>query len=356
MDSINDNESQDFSRMIKDYFANRNILTEEDESCVSMLEYLLKGNTQLTEEEQHSIFICDNLRKALEKFFEIGRNKREKNMTEEEREDERKRRLEDEIKDSVVLLFIQEFPDERTEERLKEWKGTGYFSRFRNYNESAEAFANNGGWRSIERMIYGWNDSTSIEGETIPIIELLDIIKSSDEINIKSKAGIAKSMNLKGEGKRLLESMIMEWLDKRINPYVQAKNIAPHSIESQERLLALSDSPLKEYVWQEDLLRTKEVLQNWHNEKVAFPEGKELDYYYSLWEKIIPWKENQNLTERMIFLYKLGIAFQLYPQDTSKDLDNYVCRKEVADKIKYCIKRQRNWEKKLGKRSGNFPE
>lgn len=356
MDSINDNESQELGQMIKDYFANRNVLSEEDESCVSMLEYLLKGNTQLTEEEWHSIFSYNNPRKALERFFEIGREKREKSMTEEEKEEERKRRLEDEIKNSVVLLFIQGFPDELTEERLKEWKETGNFSRFRNYNEAAEIFANKGGWRSIERMIYGWNDSTSIEGETIPIIELLDMVKSSKELNIRSKSGIAKSISLKGEGKRILEDMIVEWLDKRLNPYVVAKNIAPKSIERQERLVAISNSPFKGFVWQEELAKTKEVLQNWHNEKISFPEGKELDYYYSLWEEIIPWTKSQNQTDRMIFLYKLGIAFQLYQQDTSKNLDYYQDRKDVADNIKYRIKRQRDWEKKMGKRSGNFPE
>lgn len=355
MDSLNDNESQDFSQMIKDYFANRNVLSEEDESCITMLSFLMERN-KLTEDEWKSILLCENPRKALDKLFAIEAQKRKDNMTEEEKEQERKRRLEDEIKDSVVLLFVQNFPDERTEERLKEWKETGRFSRFRNYNEAAEIFANNGGWRSLERMIYGWNDSHTIEGDTIPIIELLDIIKSSTEINIKSKTGISKSINLKGNGMKLLESMIVEWLDNRINPYAQVKNIAPHSIERQERLLALSDSPMKEYVWQEDLLKTKEVLHNWHNDKITFPEGKELDYYYSLWEEIIPWKESQNLTDRMIFLYKLGIAFQLYQPDTNKDLDNYTNRKELTDNIKYKIKRQRKWEKKMGKRTGNFPE
>lgn len=354
MDSLNDNESQDFGQMIKDYFANRNVLSEEDESCISMLSFLMERN-KLTEEEWKSILLCENPRKALDKLFAIEAQKRKDNMTEEEKEEERKRRLEDKIKDSVVLLFVQDFPDEQTEERLKEWKKTGRFSRFRNYNEAAEIFANNDGWRSIERMIYGLNDSQTIEGDTIPVIELLDLIKSSTEISIKSKTGIHKSVNLRGRSKELLERIILDWLDERLNPHIWARKMA-RSQEQYERLLALSDSPMKEYVWQEDLSKTKEVLQNWHDEKITFPEGKELDYYYSLWEEIIPWKESQNKTERMIFLYKLGIAFQLDSMDNSIDLENGNDRKELADKIKYRIKSQRKWEKKMGKRTGNFPE
>ena len=356
MDSIKNKGKQDLSQMIKNYFANQIILSEEDESCISILALLIEKNEGFTEEELKSILECDNPRNALDKLFSIDTQKREANMTEDEKETERKRRLEDEIKNSVVLLFIQEFQDEYTEERLKEWKATGRFSRFRNYNQPAEIFANNGGWRSIDRMLYGWNDSASVEGNTIPIIQLLDILRTSNEITIKSKNGIHKSIDLRGESKKLLEGMILDWLDERLNPALQAKKIAPYSVERQEQLIALSNSPLKDFVWREELAKTKEVLQKWHNEKISFPEGKELDYYYSFWEEIIPWTDNQNQTDRMIFLYKLGIAFQLYPQDTSKDLGYYQDRKDLADNIKYKIKRQRNWEKRMGKRNGNFPE
>lgn len=356
MEAEIDKTPKSVNDFLTEYFAQFNSLTEEDKSDIYMLSFILEGS-ELKEEEYTAILASVNPHQALQTSMEIFRQRREENMTKEEREYERKTRLEDQIKDKVVLLFIQDFPDQYTEERLKEWKETGRFSRYRNYNEAAMKFADNGGWSCLGNTIYGWHESSTTEGDTIAIIDLLNLLKSNTSLTIKAKQGQAKNLELTGGSLKLLERMVIDWLQPKLDHSTSLISMAS-SKESYERLKRLADNdPDKlNFVWYEELTKTKNKLEEWHKEKVCYEEGKRNDYYYSVWEEIIPWTEDQSQTDRMVFLYKLGNAFQLYELDSNLDLSNGQDRKELADRIKYAIKRQRKWEIKMGKRKGNFPE
>lgn len=355
MESEKDIDSNGIKKALSEYFATRNILAEEDESAISVLSMLVKNET-LTEDDVAAILSSGNPHQALDIAFTLLLQRNRESRTEEEMEADKKARLEDQIKDNVVLLFIQAFPDQQTEERLKEWKETGRFSRFRNYNDAAIVFAENGGWRSIGRMIYGWDDSSTLEGDTIAIIDLLNLLYTSTALTVKVKKGQAKNLELTGGNKKLLERIIIEWLKPKLDPSTNLLAMAG-SKESYEHLKRMAESSPNrlDFVWYEELAKIRSKLEEWHNEKICYEEGKKIDYYYSLWEEIIPWTKDQSQTDRMVFLYKLGNAFQLYELDTTLDLNNGQDRKELADRIKYSIKRQRKWEIKMGKRKGNSP-
>lgn len=325
-------------------------LTEGDESNIDVLSLHIYHN-QFTEEEYNQIFQDPNPQNGVEVASHILMQHYEESKSEWERKYDADRKKEDQIKDEVVYLFLKYFPDDETEERLKRWEKYG---RYRNYNQPAMTFADKGGFKYINAE--DWFNCATIEQDTIPIMELFSMLTNATEITIKTSGRVRKTI-LKNRSQRLLKLMIEEWLEERLNP---SKSLIRHaqSQEEIESLEALRDSsPNKlDFVWTEEPLRMISKLQEWHNDKICYDEEKhKLRYYYSTWEEIIPWQDTQSITERMIFLYRLGIAFQFDKEDTSLDLTNGDTRKELADKIKYQIKAQREWEIKKGKRVGNSP-
>ena len=256
--------------------------------------------------------------------------------------------MEDEIKNDVVLLFIKYFPDESSEKRLLKFQETG---RWCNYNEAAKTFAQNGGWADLERYLNNWNLSSSIEEDTIPILDLLSILKTNDSIVVKNKTGNLKNLTLDKGSKKLLEKIITDWLEPRLNI------VSSLTTDSKEHDSEQNGNRKMKDIWICDIQALKDKLNEWHENKISYKEGKEMDYYFSHWEEIIPWTENhkRNTTERMIFLYRLAIAFKMIPKETIPDLENGYDRQELSKKIQYQIERQRKWEKSLEKRNGNFP-
>lgn len=275
-----------------------------------------------------------------------------KELSEDERKASDKRRLEDEIKNDVVLLFIKYFPDNRTEERLEKFKKTG---RWCNYNEAAITFAQNGGWKDLERHLNNWDLSKSIEEDTIPILDLLSMLKTNDSLVIKNKSGKLKNIILNKGSKQLLERMIIDWLEPRIN-LISFSSTNNESFKVDD--IEFGNNHIVEHLWDQDMSIIKEKLKEWHGNKVSYKVGKEMDYYYSHWDNIIPWSPDQmkNTTERMIFLYCLAIAFKMIPNEIIPDLENGYDRQDLSKKIQYQIERQRKWEKTLEKRTGNFPD
>lgn len=264
-------------------------------------------------------------------------------------EEFKKDKIVDEIKNAVVLLFLQYFPDDHAEERLQWFSKYG---RWRNYNESALIFERKGGMSILDDILDRRDESISNEGDTIPLLDLLELIRSSKGIIIKANNGLHKNICLDKRSTSILEGMITEYLDWRVNPYYMArlkaityeeKNLIDRFYSGRQKCSVKID-------WHEDLSKMKAKLQEWHNEKIRYKKGKDSDYYYSFWESIIPWRDDQTITDRMIFLYRLGLAFKLESTDCSVDLNNCYDRKEISDKLKYKIKSQREWESNLEKK------
>lgn len=247
------------------------------------------------------------------------------------------------IRNAVILLFLKYFPDEGTEEAIKIWEKNKDFLPWKFYNESAKIFFLNGGGSVFHRMLYGEFDKPSIEQNVIQIVEILKMLKSSNEITLKSNGTKNKNVKLNSWSIDLLKNIITEGLERRINPHAKSVYESLHMLDQGKS----NNTDIK---WDENLDATISMLINWDKEKIFFRKDKEEDYFYNFWYKIIPWKETQNKTDRLIFLYRLGEAFQLYKISPEINLDYYLTRNDILKEISNKIRSQQKWENDMSKK------
>lgn len=134
--------------------------------------------------------------------------------------------------------------------------------------------------------------------------------------------------------KEELSNILFNWLDEAfMNPYLLA------GLKSEKE-------------WHEDIPR---ILKNINEDQIfwqVYENG--LKFFYSFCDDNIPWNKGKafdSITDKYIFLYRLGSAFQLFDMDSSLDLSHYSDRQTLAKSIKSLIVSQKNWEKKNGKSS-----
>ena len=257
------------------------------------------------------------------------------------------------IRNAVILLFLKYFPDEGTEEAIKIWEKNKDFLPWKFYNESAKIFFLNGGCSVFHRMLYGEFDKPSIEQNVIQIVEILKMLKSSNEITLKSNGTKNKNVKLNSWSIDLLKNIITEGLERRINPHAKSVYESLHMLDQglyKDWLDWGRKSNNTDIKWDENLDATISMLINWDKEKIFFRKDKEEDYFYNFWYKIIPWKETQNKTDRLIFLYRLGEAFQLYKISPEINLDYYLIRNDILKEISNKIRSQQKGENDMSKK------
>ena len=141
----------------------------------------------------------------------------------------------------------------------------------------------------------------SIEEDTLPLIDLLDICKQSKPVTLKSYGTQPVTINLNGRSASLLSSMISEYLKDKIRDF--------HKITTPSEM--------------------KEWLLRWHHEKVdVISEKYIVGKFLCRWLDTIKWEDTHTITDKRNIAYSIGAIVGLYEIDESKN------RKERADFVK----------------------
>lgn len=192
-----------------------------------------------------------------------------------------------------ALFKKQQQVDEELENLYKEHfqdKG-GYIDRF--YNPISVL---------LPRLIYNKNTLwQSIEKDTLPLIDLLNICQQAEQVTFKTHGMQTKTINLNSRSAALLSLMIRVYLEDQIREF--HKNTTPSEI--------------------------KELLLSWHHEKVDVISEKYLvGKFLCRWLDTIKWEDKHTITDKRNIAYSIGAIVGLYEIDESKD------RKERADFVK----------------------
>ncbi len=154
----------------------------------------------------------------------------------------------------------------------------------------------------------------SIEEDTLPLIDLLDICKQSKPVTLKSYGTQPVTIDLNSRSASLLSSMISEYLKDKIRDF--------HKVTTPSEM--------------------KELLLSWHREKVDVVSEKYLvGKFLCHWLDTIKWEDTHTITDKRNIVYSIGAIVGLYEIDESKD------RKERADFVKNKIN---SYLRQLGKK------
>lgn len=154
----------------------------------------------------------------------------------------------------------------------------------------------------IGRLIYNkemlW---LSLEEDTLPLIDLLNICQQSKPVTLKSYGIQPVTIDLNSRSASLLSSMISEYLKDKIRDF--------HKVTTPSEM--------------------KELLISWHREKVdvvseKYIVGKILAHCMNE----IKWEDTHTITDKRNIAYSIGAIVGLYEIDKSKN------RKERADFVK----------------------
>ncbi len=149
----------------------------------------------------------------------------------------------------------------------------------------------------------------TLEGITLPIIDLLRICEQSKDIVIKSYGKLNKSIDLDSSSASLLSVMIREYLANRKREF--DKYLSPKEIEK--------------------------ILVKWKNEKTDLDNDKYLaGKFLKHCMNEIEWEEAHNITDKRVISYSIGAIVGLYVCDENKN------RKERADFVKNKINAYNN--------------
>lgn len=141
----------------------------------------------------------------------------------------------------------------------------------------------------------------SIEEDTLPLIDLLNICQQSEQVTFKTHGMQAKTIDLNSRSASLLSSMISEYLKDKIRDF--------HKITTPSEM--------------------KGLLLSWHREKVDVISEKYLvGKFLCRWLDTIKWEDTHTITDKRNIAYSIGAIVGLYEIDESKD------RKERADFVK----------------------
>lgn len=154
----------------------------------------------------------------------------------------------------------------------------------------------------------------SIEEDTLPLIDLLNICQQSKPLTLKSYGTQPVTIDLNSRSASLLSSMISEYLKDKIRDF--------HKVTTPSEM--------------------KELLLSWHREKVDVISEKHLvGKCLCRWLDTIKWEETHKITDKRNIVYSIGAIVGLYEIDESKN------RKERADFVKNKIN---SYLRQLGKK------
>ena len=188
-----------------------------------------------------------------------------------------------------------------------------FFKTFKNYRTIPDTIQNMidvsiAYIRNKQEPLY-FDDITA----TSPLLELLNKIQKGNDIIISFTDGA--NIQLTRGAKTILSECITSWFDNLLKPLSLQKD------EQDEVDFYLN--------WPGNIEATKEKINDMYKRKHQnIKQEQEAGRFLSMWEDAIPWEDSQTLSERMLFLYKIGEIIGIYSLLTAQ----YLSDKECSDK------------------------